>query len=272
MSAPAPASNGAAFDPAVAHPARVYAYWLGCKDNYEADRKAAEDVIRLRPQVVASARANRRFGARMVRFLAASCGMRQFLDIGTGLPAPDSTHEVAQQVAPGCRVVYIDNDPMVLSHARALLTSTPQRSCDYVHADVRDSAAILAGGARTLDLSRPVAVLLLAILHFVPDSDDPAAVVARLAGQIAPGSFIAISHLTADAAPEQVGAAVTAYNTQTSVPAQPRTHSQVTRLLGGLPLLAPGVVPVSQWRPSIGEVPQPCDLYGGLARVPRGRR
>jgi hypothetical protein len=269
--APVTVLDQQSFESGIPNIARVYGYWLGGKDHYEADRKAAEAVIRLRPQVVAGARANRAFLARVVRFLAADCGIRQFLDIGCGLPATDNTHEVAQQVAPGCRVVYADNDPVVLSHARALLTSTPQGTCDYLDADVRDTAAILTGAARTLDLARPVAVLLLAVLHFI-DSDDPTEIVAALAGALARGSFIAISHLTADSAPEQVGAAVTAYNTLASVPVQPRTHSQVTGLLGGLPLLAPGVVPVGQWRPSIGEVPQPCDLYGGLARVPRGRR
>jgi hypothetical protein len=254
----------------VAHPARVYSYWLGGKDHYEADRRAAEEVIRVRPQVVAGARANRAFLSRAVRFLAADCGIRQFLDIGSGLPAANNTHEVAQDVAPACRVVYVDNDPVVLAHARALLISAPQGTCDYIDADLRDPAAILAGAARTLDLARPLAILLLAVLHFVPDGDDPAGIVARLAAEIAPGSFIAVSHLTADFAPEQVSAAAAAYNTLASAPVQPRTHAQVTGLLGGLPLLAPGVVPVSEWRPGIGEVPQPCDLYAGVACIPRG--
>ncbi len=209
---------------------------------------------------------------RVVRYLAAGCGIRQFVDIGTGFPAPDNTHQVAQQVAPGCRVVYVDNDPVVLSHARALLISTPPGSCDYLDADVRDTAAILAGAARTLDLSRPAGVLLLAILHFVPDRDDPAAIVAALGAGLAPGSFLAVSHLTADLAPEQVSAAAEAYNILASVPVTLRTHCQVTALFGGLRLLAPGVVPVSEWRPDAGAVPQPCDLYGGVGCIPRGRR
>src|SRR5712691_744083 len=260
------------FDPTVAHPARVYAYWLGGKDTYAADRQAAEEVIRLRPAVVASARANRAFLARVVRFLAADCGIRQFLDIGTGLPAPDSTHQVAQDVAPQCRVVYVDNDPVVMAHARALLTSTAAGACDYIQADVRDSGTILAGAAVTLDLTKPVGVLLLAVLHFVPDSDDPAGVVATLAGGLAPGSSIAISHLTADLAPEQVGAAAQAYNALAPVAVTPRTHAQVSGLFGGLPLLAPGVVPACEWRPDIGAVAQPCDLHAGVACLPRGRR
>ncbi len=177
------------FDPGFAHPARVYNVWLGGKDHFDADRKAAEDVIRLRPQVVAGARANRAFLSRVVRYLAAECGVRQFLDLGTGLPCPDNTHEIAQQVAADCRVVYVDNDPVVLTHARALLTCTPPGSCDYIEADVRDAATILAEAARALDLTRPVAVLALAVLHFIPDGDDPAAIVAGLANALAPGQF-----------------------------------------------------------------------------------
>jgi SAM-dependent methyltransferase len=262
------------FDTSVPHPARVYAYWLGGKDCYEADRKAAEAVIEHRPQVVASARANRLFLARVVRYLAADCGIRQFLDIGAGLPAVDNTHEVAQQVDPGARVVYADNDPLVLTHARALLTSTPPGSCDYIDADLRDTDIIVAHAAGTLDLAQPVAVLLLAVLHFIPDGDDPAAIVARLASALAPGSYIALSHLTADFAPEQVVAAATAYNTQASTPVTPRTHAQVSGLFGGLPLVAPGVVPVTQWRPTVMGLPHrmTADVYAGAARIGQGRR
>jgi len=261
------------FDTSVAHPARVYGYWLGGKDHYEADRRAAEEVIRLRPQVVAGARANRAFLARAVRYMAAERGIRQFLDTGTGLPAPANTHQVAQGTDPGCRVVYVDNDPLVLVYARALLTSTPPGSCDYLDADVRDTAAILSGAARTLDLAQPVGLLLLAILHFIPDSDDPARIVARLADALAPGSFIALSHLTADFAPAQVTAAATAYNAATPIPVHARSHAQISSLFAGLPLLAPGVVPVNEWRPAPGGFGPPADLYAGVARIPRrGRR
>jgi trans-aconitate methyltransferase len=255
-------------DPRVPHPARVYAYWLGGKDHYPADREAAEEVMRLRPQVVAGARANRAFLARVVRFLAGPCGIRQFLDIGTGLPSPDNTHEVAQRIAPHCRVVYCDNDPLVLAHARALLTSTPQGRCDYIDADLRDTATIVGHAAATLDFTQPVAVLLLAILHFLPDTVDPASVVTTLAGTLAPGSYLAVSHLTADFAPEQVTTAARAYNTLAPVPVNPRTHAQVTALLGGHPLVAPGVVKVTQWRPDTGmQSHGPADLYAGVARV-----
>ena len=272
MSALLPADPGPRSDPSVAHPARVYAYWLGGKDHYPADRQAAEEVIRRRPQVVAGARANRAFLARAVRFLAGECGIRQFIDIGTGLPAPGNTHEVAQAIAPDARVVYVDNDPLVLIHARALFTSTGQGSCDHVGADLRDTATILAGAARTLDFTQPAAVLLLAILHFIPGTDDPAAIVATLAGALAPGSYLAISHMTADFAPGPVTAGVTAYNTQVPTGVTARTHTQVTALFGGLPLVAPGVVPVTEWRPSLTSASAcPADLYAGLARVPRSR-
>src|SRR5215472_17874087 len=210
---PGDSDSAGRLDTSVAHPARVYGYWLGGKDHFSADRKAAEEEIRLRPQVVASARANRAFLGRVVRYLAADAGLRQFLDIGTGLPTPDNTHQGAQYADPACRVVYVDNDPVVLAHARALLISTPQGTCDYVDADVRDPATIIAQAGRTLDFTQPVAVLLLAVLHFVNDKEYPAGVVAALAGALAPGSYLAISHLTADLASDQVTAATAAYNT-----------------------------------------------------------
>src|SRR5215470_4817139 len=235
--ASAATSPGRRFDPSVPHPARVYGYWLGGKDHYPADRRAAEEVMARRPQVVAGARANRAFLARVVRYLAGECGIRQFVDIGPGLPAPGNTHDLAQAIAPDSKVVYVDNDPLVLVYARALLTSTPQGACDYLDADLRDPGPILDNAAATLDFTRPVAVLLLAVLHFVPDTDYPAAIIATLAAGLAPGSYLALSHLTADLAPQQVTAAATAYNTATPTPVTPRTHAQVTGLFGGLPLL-----------------------------------
>jgi hypothetical protein len=267
------ADPGPGFDPSVPHPARVYSYWLGGKDHYPADRHAAEEVIRYRPQVVAGARANRAFLARVVRYLAAQCGIRQFLDIGTGLPAPNSTHEVAQVAAPESRVVYVDNDPLVLVHARALLTSTPQGACDYMEADVRNTAAILAGAGRTLDFSRPTAVLLLAVLHFIADTDDPAGIVSALARQLAPGSFVAISHLTSDFAPSAVTAGVESYNALVPAPLITRSHTQVSALFGRLPLVPPGVVPLTEWRPALsGPSSQHADMYAGAACIPVRRR
>lgn len=258
----------ARFDPDVAHPARVYGYWLGGKDHFAADRKAAEEVMRLRPGVVASARANRYFLARAVRFLAGECGIRQFLDIGTGLPAQDNTHQVAQRIAPDSKVVYCDNDPLVLAHARARLVSGPEGTCEYVEADLREPETILAQAAKTLDFTQPAAILLLAVLHFIDDAAGPEGIVATLASALAPGSYLAISHLTGDFAPEQVSAAVGAYNELASAPVTARTHVQVSGLFGGLSLLAPGVVPVSEWRPEVGDpFGQPADLHAGVARI-----
>jgi S-adenosyl methyltransferase len=253
------------FDPDTPHPARVYNYWLGGKDHLDADRQAAEEVIRHRPEVVAGARANRAFLARAVRYLAAECGIRQFLDIGTGLPAPASTHEVAQQTAPDCTVVYADNDPLVLVYARALLTCRPPGRCGYLDADLRDTATLLGQASRLLDFTKPVAVLLLAILHFIADSDDPAGIVATLASALAPGSYLVISHLTGDLAPGPVADGVGAYNAAVPTAVIPRSHAQVTALFGGLPLVPPGVVPVAEWRPSASPAAS-ADLYAGVAR------
>jgi hypothetical protein len=255
------------FDPHTAHPARVYNVWLGGKDHFEPNREVASQVISQRPQVVDAAVANRQFLGRAVRHLARCYGVRQFIDIGTGLPAPDNTHEVAQQVDAWSRVVYVDNDPLVMSHARALLTSTDEGSCDYLHADLRDTC-ILKEARRTLDFSRPVAVLLLAVLHFIPDQDDPAGIVTALTEPLTAGSCVVISHLTADSAPEAVSEGVAAYNALVPTPVIVRTHAQVTELFGGLPLVPPGVVPVSEWRPDTAAGPHAADIYAGVARKP----
>jgi hypothetical protein len=261
------------FAPDVAHPARVYNVWIGGKDHFAADRRAAKQVARHRPQVIAGARANRAFLARVVRYLASERGIRQFLDVGPGLPAPGNTHEIAQAIDPKCRVVYVDNDPLVLAHARVLLASDPQGACGYLEADLRDPAHILREAARTLDFSQPAAVLLVAVLHFITDADDPAGIVKMLADALAPGSFVAVSHLTADFAPEQVTSGVAAYNSLVPATITCRTHAQITVLFGGLPLVAPGVVPVSEWRPASGcQSPQSADVYAGLAMTARPGR
>jgi hypothetical protein len=258
----------ARFDPSVPHPARVYNVWLGGKDGLAADRKAAEEVAACRPQVVAGARANRALLARAMRYLAGQRGVRQFIDIGPGLPAPGNSHQVAQAIAPESKIVYVDNDPLVLAHARALLTSTPEGICDYIDADLRSPEVIVKGAAHTLDFSQPVAALLVAVLHFIPDADDPAGIVARLVAALAPGSFVAISHLTADFAPGEVGVGVAAYNALVPVGITARTHAHVTTLFGGLSLVPPGVVPVSEWRPDYAPVHGvSADVYAGLATV-----
>jgi hypothetical protein len=264
------AHSDPAFDPLVAHQAPVYNVWLGGKDNYAADRDAALRVAERRPQVVAGARANREFLGRVVRYLTGKQGISQFLDIGTGLPSPDNTHEVAQALDPAARIVYADNDPLVLTHARALLGSTLGGACDYLDADLHDPAALLAGAARTLDFTRPAAILLLAVLHFLPDADDPAGTLATLAAGLAPGSFVAISHLTSDFAPAGVNSGVAAYNEAVPSGITARSHAQVSALLGGLSLVPPGVVPVSEWRPDPGLVRQPADLYAALAATRPG--
>jgi S-adenosyl methyltransferase len=227
-------------------------------------------VIKERPQVVEGALANRQLLGRAVRHLARCYGVRQFIDIGTGLPAPDNTHEVAQLVDPYSRVLYVDNDPLVMTHARALLASTDEGCCDYLHADLRDTGYILKEARRTLDFNLPVAVLLLAVLHFIDDKDDPAGIVTALAGPLTAGSSVIISHLTADSAPEAVGGGVAAYNALVRTAIYPRTHAQVTELFGDLSLVPPGVVPVSEWRPDTVATTV-TDVYAGMARK-RARR
>jgi hypothetical protein len=257
-----PADPDPLFDPSVPHPARVYGYWLGGKDHYQADRDAAEEVIARRPQVVV-ARGRPGVPGPGRRYLADwAC---KPIDIGPRLHTPTRR--------PGHRgelkVVYVDNDRLVLAHARALLTSSPQGSRDYIEADLRNTPAVIAGARWTLDFTPPVAVLLFAVLHFVRDADDPAGIVAALAGPLAPGSYLAISHLTGDFAPGPVTAGVKAYNTLVPTALIPRSHTQVSALFGGLPLVPPGVVPLTEWRPPIaGPCPASADMYAGLARLP----
>ena len=262
------------FDPRVAHPARVYSYWLGGKDHYPADREAGDEVARIRPEVVAAARANRAFGQRVTGYAAAGLRIRQFLDIGAGLPAPGPTHEIAQKISPACRVVYADNDPLVLTHGRALLTARPgAEPCTYLHGDVRDPAALLKQASAVLDYSRPVAVLLLAVLHFLADTDDPASVIKQIAAALAPGSLIAISHLTADYAPQAIADSAAAYNARVPVQVHPRTRDQLTAICGALPIQHPGVVPVNYWLPSLRDSPgPPVDLNAAVLRLPRPPR
>ena len=256
------------FDPAIPHSARVYNVWLGGKDGLAADRKAAAEVAACRPQVVAGARANRAFLARAVRYLAGQCGVRQFIDIGPGLPSPGNAHEVAQAITPESKIVYVDNDPLVLAHARALLTSGRAGVCEVVDGDLRDPQTIIEEAARTLDFTQRAALLLVAVLHFLDDADDPAGIVATLASFLAPGSFVAICHLTADIAPDQVGAAVAAYNNLVPDAITARTHREISALFGGLSLVAPGVVPVSEWRPEHAPVHGvSADMYAGLGAV-----
>ena len=195
-----------AVDTSKPHSARVLDYWLGGKDHFAADREAAEQILAVMPFMRDVSRMNRRFLATVVRYLT-DAGVRQFLDIGTGLPTADNTHEVAQRAAPDARVVYVDNDPIVLSHAQALLTSTREGRCDYLQCDARDVDAILAGAARTLDFSQPVGITMLSVLHFIPAADDPYRIVARLLDAVPAGSYLAITHAASDIAADAISAA-----------------------------------------------------------------
>jgi hypothetical protein len=253
-------------DTSVAHSARVHDYWLGGKDNFAADRAAGDAVIQAYPGIVASVRANRAFLARVVRFLAAEAGIRQFLDIGTGIPASNNTHEVAQSVAPGCRVVYVDYDPVVLLHAQALLTSSAQGALDYIDADLRDPEKLLAQAARTLDFSRPVAVMLIAIMHLIGDQDDPGGIIKQLMAAVPAGSYLALSQVASDIEAEQMAEAARRYNRLARETQRHRSHAEVTHFFDGLELLDPGVVPVPRWRPASElEAKARSAMWGGVA-------
>jgi hypothetical protein len=253
----------------VPHPARVYDYFLGGKDNFEADRVAAEAANDAFPRTAESARAARAFLRRVVRFLAAEAGIRQFLDIGTGLPSGENVHQVAQSIAPEARIVYVDNDPIVLLHAQVLLTSSPQGAVAYLDADLRDPEKILGEAAKTLDFGQPMAVLLLGILHNIGDQDDPCGIVRRLVQAMPGGSYLAICHLTAEIYPELAEWARALNERQLDAPVVLRDHAQVTSFFEGLELLEPGVVQLSKWRPgSEVESAAAAALWGGVARKP----
>jgi O-methyltransferase involved in polyketide biosynthesis len=257
------------FDTSVPHIARVYDYWLGGKDNFAADRAMGERTLQAYPNLVFSVRANRAFLARTVRFLVDTAGIRQFLDIGTGIPTADNTHEVAQRIAPESRVVYVDNDPVVLSHAKALLKSTPEGACAYIDADLRDPEAILAAAADTLDFSQPVAVMLIAVMHFVGDDAQASAIMNRLMAACVPGSYVALSHAASDIDAAQMAEMVRRLNESTAEKTTLRDRAGVTRLFDGLELVEPGVIRAAEWRPDTDlEAASPAALWGGVARKP----
>jgi len=251
--------------------ARVYDYWLNGKDNFTADRIAGEETIAAFPGIKLSAQANRAFLRRTVRYLAAAEGIRQFLDIGTGLPAANNTHEVSQAAAPESRVVYVDNDPLVLAHARALLTSSPEGVTAYLDADIENTDTILEQTATTLDFSRPVGIVLLAILHYVPDLAEARRIVSRLMGAVPAGSFLVISHAGSDLLPADVTAFEKSLNAH--LPAEhrhvARPRDVVASFFESVQLVEPGLVRVSDWRPdSPEEAETPTILWGGVARKP----
>jgi hypothetical protein len=256
------------FDTSVPQTARIWNYWLGGKDNYPADRQVGDQVLEAFPAIVENARASRAFLIRAVRYLAGEVGIRQFLDIGTGLPTANNTHQVAQAVAPECRIVYVDNDPIVLVHARALLTSTPQGATAYVDADLREPDRILREAARTLDLSRPVAVMLMGILGHIADDDEAQSIVARLMGAVCSGSYLTMNDGT-DTSPEVVEAA-RIWNLSANPTYHLRSPDQIARFFDGLELVEPGVVSPPRWRPEPGASGLPADIDSrcGVGRKP----
>jgi hypothetical protein len=245
----------------------VWNYLLGGKDNVAADRETGDLILKMFPAIAHQARVQRRFLGRAVRYLAGEAGIRQFLDIGTGLPSANNVHEVAQAQAPESRVVYVDNDPIVLAHARALLTSTPEGATAYVDADARDTAKILEAAAEVLDFSQPIAVMSLLVLQYVPDEDRPHEIVSRLMDAVPSGSYLTISDTTTDIDTERVTASTAGLNARLG-PAQStlRSRAQIARYFDGLELVEPGIVPMPQWR----TLPNPLviPVFAGLGRKP----
>jgi O-methyltransferase involved in polyketide biosynthesis len=261
--------TGTGIDSTVPHSARIWNYWLGGKDNYHVDREAGDAYLEVYPAIRDDARAQRAFLARTIRFLAGEAGIRQFLDIGTGLPTADNTHEVAQRVAPESRIVYVDNDPLVLAHARALLTSTPEGQTAYIDADLRDIGTIIAEASRTLDFARPVALIMQGILGHVPDTGEAQAIVRELSGYLASGSYVDIADGGSYGA-KDFNQAQEGYNETGAVPYILRTPEEIASLFAGLDLVEPGVVSCPFWRPegTTGEPPAEAGVFGGVARKP----
>ncbi|WP_026410955.1 SAM-dependent methyltransferase [Actinomadura oligospora] len=256
-------------DTNVPHSARVWNYWLGGKDNYPADREVGEKVRAVYPAIVDVARHSRLFLGRAVRFLASDVGIRQFLDIGTGLPTADNTHEVAQRVAPESRIVYVDNDPLVLVHARALLSSTPEGACDYLAADVRDPGTILRQAAKTLDLTRPVALMMLGILGNIWDDAEAMAIRDQLMKALPSGSYLVLEDGT-DAVDPDAAADAERTRAEAGDPYRLRTPEQIAAFFHDLDLLDPGIVSVSHWRPEPNRWGPPPEVtaFCGVALKP----
>ncbi|MFV8188974.1 MULTISPECIES: SAM-dependent methyltransferase [unclassified Streptomyces] len=252
-------------DTSVPQSARIWNYWLGGKDNYEVDRVAGDAFRAIFPGIETGARAARYFLARAVRHLAAEEGIRQFLDIGTGLPNVDNTHEIAQRVAPECRIVYVDNDPLVLAHARALLTSTPEGVTNYVDADLRDPDAIVREAKRTLDFDQPIGLMLMGILGHIEDFDEARSIVRRLVAALPSGSYL-VQYDSTDTSEAYVDA-IRQYNEGGSLPYILRSPEQIARFFDGLELLEPGVASCSRWRPDAEawDLPEQVHQYGGVA-------
>ncbi|MBL7255526.1 SAM-dependent methyltransferase [Paractinoplanes lichenicola] len=250
-------------DTSTPHSARVWNYWLGGKDNYAVDREVGDSVLAVFPAIAENARACRAFLVRVVSYLAGEAGMRQFLDIGTGLPTANNTHQVAQRVAPTSKIVYVDNDPLVLVHARALLSSGPEGVTDYIDADLRDTETIRLEAGRTLDFDQPIALMLMGILGHIEDDDEAVAIVKRLVDLLPPGSYLAFYDGTDTSEKIVEGAKVSSEGGHTY---HLRSPERIARFFEGLELVDPGVVSVSDWRPDV-EAPHQ-DSYGGIGRKP----
>jgi S-adenosyl methyltransferase len=250
------------------HTARIWNYWTGGKDNYLVDREAGDQIRRLHPGIVDYALADRLFLGRAVHHLAADVGIRQFLDIGTGLPSANNTHEVAQRAAPEARIVYVDNDPLVLAQARALLVGTPEGRTDYLDADLRDVDNVLERAAATLDFSQPVALMLLGVVIFIGDDEESYGIVRRLMDALPAGSHLVLSHTITSPAMPDVDAAVAFWNEHGTPRLTQRTSQQLTRYFDGLDMLEPGLVSCSRWRPEAagGEAPDEVAMFGGVGR------
>jgi hypothetical protein len=263
------ATAGTAIDTSVPHSARIWNYWLGGKDNYAVDRAAGDAYVKVYPGIVDVARAGRAFLARAVRYLALEAGIRQFLDVGTGLPTADNTHQIAQRAAPESRIVYVDNDPLILAHARALLTSTPEGATDYIDADMRDPEAVLERAAALLDFDQPVALLLMGVMGHIEGDDEAQSIVRRLRTGLSPGSYLAVYDGVAEMV-EAFTEAQQGYDDTGAVPYKLRGPEQVARFFEGLEFVEPGLVPVSQWHPEAtgaGAGPDSPSL-AGVARKP----
>lgn len=260
----------AGVDTSVSHSARVWNYWLGGKDNYPVDQEAGEQIRAVLPDVADVARSQRGFLVRAVRYLTAEAGIRQFLDIGTGLPTAGNTHQVAQAGAPECRVVYVDNDPLVLVHARALLTSSPEGVTDYVDADLRDPDTILQQAARTLNFSRPIALMLLGIMEHVLDTESAYAIMDRLLDALAPGSYLVLCDATSEGN-EEMAEACRVWNDSGGIPpVVARSHREIARFFGRVELLEPGLVSSALWCPVPSDIGDPAGVsdYCGVGRKP----
>jgi O-methyltransferase involved in polyketide biosynthesis len=255
-------------DTTVPHSARIWNYWLGGKDNFAIDREVGEQIREINSGIVDIARADRAFLGRAVRYVVGENGVRQLLDIGTGLPTADNTHQVAQRIAPECRVVYVDNDPLVLVHARALLVSSPEGACDFIDADVHDPDTILERAAKTLDFSEPIALMMLAIVQFILDDDEAKAVVHRLVDAVPSGSYLVMSHATNEVNTEVMDAHLAHWNAHGTPKFCYRSRAQVAELLAGLELVEPGVVLLPFWRPDPADTPVPMDGNCAVGRKP----